>query len=184
MDAVFFDKALTFAALAHKGQTRKGTDIPYITHPYAVGMILCEQKCDTDSIIAGILHDVLEDTPVTEQEIRNLFGTEITAIVKACSEPDKSLPWEERKQHTITKIRSSSLQVKYVTCADKLHNFRSMQQDYERLGDKLWERFSRGYDQQKWYAQSVAGNLVYGVEKENYKNMFTELIKLTEEFFA
>ena len=72
MDMV--EKAIIFAAKAHKNQTRKGTDIPYITHPFAVGMILQKAKCSEEVIAAGILHDTLEDTETTFKDLTEVFG--------------------------------------------------------------------------------------------------------------
>ena len=73
--------AIIFAAKAHEGQRRKGTDIPYITHPFEVAQILMEAGCDETLIIAGLLHDTLEDTEVTAAEIEEQFGPEVLALV-------------------------------------------------------------------------------------------------------
>ena len=85
--------AIIFAAKAHEGQRRKGTDIPYITHPFEVAQILMEAGCDETLIIAGLLHDTLEDTEVTAAEIEEQFGPEVLALVDSDSE-DKSLSWD------------------------------------------------------------------------------------------
>ena len=92
--------AIIFAAKAHEGQRRKGTDIPYITHPFEVAQILMEAGCDETLIIAGLLHDPLEDTEVTAAEIEEQFGPEVLALVDSDSE-DKSLSWEDRKKPQI-----------------------------------------------------------------------------------
>jgi (p)ppGpp synthase/HD superfamily hydrolase len=80
-------KVIEFATLAHSGQYRKGTKIPYIVHPLAVGQILIEHGCSVQVVIAGILHDTLEDTRVTIGEINDLFGKEVADLVQAVSEP-------------------------------------------------------------------------------------------------
>ena len=82
--------ALQFAAKAHDGQYRKQSNIPYITHPMMVGVFLQDANCSVDAIIAGYLHDTLEDTDVTEDQIEKQFGSYVLELVKACSEPDKS----------------------------------------------------------------------------------------------
>jgi hypothetical protein len=165
------DKALTYAARVHSGQTRKGTVIPYITHPYAVGMILARNGCADHVVIAGILHDTVEDGifedgtveghKVTINDIDEYFGPEVAAIITGCSE-DKSLGWKERKQHTIDYLASASHGVKLVTCADKLHNITSMLDDYSKCGEALWNRFNAGRSDQEWYYRSLADALSEG----------------------
>ena len=85
------DLAIEVAAKAHQNQVRKGTDIPYITHPLAVGIILAKAGCSDEVIVAGILHDTLEDTPLTLDCIQETFGPRVASIVKGASEPDRSL---------------------------------------------------------------------------------------------
>jgi (p)ppGpp synthase/HD superfamily hydrolase len=155
------DLAIEFAAKAHEQQNRKGTDIPYISHPFAVGMILLQAKCKEEVIIAGILHDTLEDTKTTEGDIRNKFGEEVLRLVLGASEPVKSDTWEERKRHTLEFLQSADLAVRQVVCADKLHNLRSIRRDVDVLGDKVWSRFNRGYEDQKWYYTSLVESLGY-----------------------
>ena len=95
-------------------------------------------------VVAGILHDTVEDTSLTLDYIREKFGSGVAQIVQGCSEPDKSLPWEQRKQHTVEFLKTASLEVRAVTCADKLHNLLTIIADYELVGDNVWDRFSRG----------------------------------------
>lgn len=145
------EKAIIFAAKAHANQVRKGTDIPYITHPYAVGMLLQKAKCSEEVIAAGILHDTLEDTNTTYEDLVDTFGVRIANLVAAASENDKSLPWEARKQLTIEMLKNASIEEIQVAVADKLHNLRAIRADYSLFGEKLWERFNRGKREQHWY---------------------------------
>ena len=153
------EKALQVASLAHENQYRKRTTIPYITHPVAVGMLLMRAGYDDDLIAAGILHDTVEDTELTLEELKDIFGKRIAEIVTGCSEPDKSLSWEDRKKHTIEYLRTAPEEIRVVACADKLHNIRSIRSDYEQVGNKVWERFNRGEDQQKWYYSNIVESL-------------------------
>jgi (p)ppGpp synthase/HD superfamily hydrolase len=98
-------KAIDFAAKAHLGQVRKGTELPYITHPFNVGMILIQTGCPEGVCAAGFLHDTLEDTPVTREELSDQFGESIARLVESCSEPDKSMSWKARKEHTIHSLK-------------------------------------------------------------------------------
>jgi (p)ppGpp synthase/HD superfamily hydrolase len=155
------DKALQIAAMAHEGQYRKNTKIPYIVHPVAVGMILKKAGYREEMVAAGILHDTVEDTELTMADIERAFGTEIAAIVAGCSEPDKTLSWEERKEHTIAFLKTASEEIRVVACADKLHNVRSIVTDAEQNGDNVWTRFRRGKAQQEWYYRNVIESLGY-----------------------
>lgn len=149
------EKAMKFAAIKHEGQMRKGTNIPYIIHPFGVALILQKAKQRDEVIAAGLLHDTLEDTSTTEAELSEHFGEEVLRLVQAASEPDKSLSWEERKQHTILSLPHRSNEEIALIVADKLHNLRSIQEDVEREGDQVWSRFNRGKRDQSWYYMSI-----------------------------
>lgn len=153
--ANLLDKAIVFAAKAHANQTRKGTDIPYVTHPYAVGLYLLKAGCTEEVVAAGILHDTLEDTETTHEELAETFGVRVADLVKAASENDKSLPWEARKQHTIDKLKEAPLEEIQVIVADKLHNLRSIRDDLAVYGEDIWERFNRGKRDQHWYYAEI-----------------------------
>lgn len=162
MDWKLIDKALKFASITHMEDKRKGTDIPYISHPVAVSMMLLQAGYNDEVVVAGLLHDSLEDTPVTVEQIEENFGNHVKSIVEGCSELDKSLSWEERKRHTIEYLESAPNEIRWVTCADKLHNARSMYEDYQAHGENIWSRFKRGREQQEWYYTSIIESLSQG----------------------
>lgn len=134
--------ACEIAVKAHTGQNRKSKDLPYISHPMAVAILLARAGASDDVIIAGILHDTVEDAGLTLRNIEEQFGQEVAKIVEGCSEPDKSLPWEKRKEHTLEALKTASSGVWLVSCADKLNNVRDMASDYTNCKDSLWERFT------------------------------------------
>jgi (p)ppGpp synthase/HD superfamily hydrolase len=173
------EKALQTAAKAHEGQYRKGTDIPYITHPVAVGMMLMKAGYSDEMAAAGILHDTVEDTDLSLQEIERLFGSKVAEIVEGCSEPDKSLSWEERKVHTIEYLKTAPMEIRAVACADKLHNIRSIARDIEQFGPSVWERFKRGKEKQEWYYRQVIVSL--GTQSEF--ELLTELQQEVDRLF-
>ena len=175
------DQAIIFAAMAHKDQTRKSTDIPYITHPFAVGMLLQKAKCSDEVIVAGILHDTLEDTSTTYEELAEQFGSKIAQLVRSASEQDKSLPWEKRKQHTIESLKDANLEEIQVITADKLHNLKSIQDDLVYNGEKLWNRFNRGKQKQHWYYSSIVKELA--PRKKEFK-LIQELENIVKEVFG
>jgi (p)ppGpp synthase/HD superfamily hydrolase len=149
------DRAIEVAAWAHRNQVRKGTDIPYIAHPLAVGLMLARAGCSDEVVTAGILHDTVEDTALTVDDLRREFGEKVASIVEGCSEPDKSLGWEERKRHTLEYMRTAPWEVRAVSCADKLHNLRSIERAIEALGEEAWSRFKRGRADQGWYYRGM-----------------------------
>ncbi len=153
------ERAVEMASLAHGAQKRKGTEMPYLVHPCSVGLLLAGAGCPEDVVVAGLLHDTLEDTDLEPEAIRREFGDAVLAIVQGCSEPAKSVPWEERKRHTLHLLETASDEIRLVSCADKLHNVRSMGADRERLGEVVWTKFKRGREQQAWYYRGLVGAL-------------------------
>ena len=151
--------ALKTASKAHRDQVRKGTDIPYISHPVAVAMIIGRYTTDEDVIVAGILHDILEDVKpsiYSETDMRGDFGDKITDIVKDVSEdkvagePEK--PWIERKKGYLAHLDNlANVEPIIVSIADKIHNLTDMLDEYERVGDELWERFNAPKDDELWF---------------------------------
>ena len=148
------EEAIEVAAEAHQGQYRKGTRTPYITHPYAVGLILMEAGCPEAVIIAGILHDTVEDTDLTLEFIQERFGEYVADIVDGCSE-NKVLRWRARKTERIEALKSASPEICTVTCADKLHNLRTIISEYDVIGAAIWERFHGEFEDQAWYYHSI-----------------------------
>ncbi|ULT57698.1 HD domain-containing protein [Neobacillus drentensis] len=171
MDVI--EKALQIAAKAHVKQRRKGSDIPYIVHPVAVGMILMKAGYDETLIAAGILHDTVEDTDLSLQDIEQEFGFKIAEIVRGCSEPDKSLTWDLRKKHTIEYLKNAPSDIRAVACADKLHNVRSITNDYNQVGNEIWSKFNAGKEKQEWYYTHI-------VESLKYQNSFPLVEELEE----
>lgn len=151
-------KALEFAAKAHRTQERKGTDIPYIVHPMEAALILAQAGASDFLIAAALLHDTLEDTNTTEQELEDVFGETMVKFVRYMTKND-DLDWFENRQHSIEKLGTSSREEKMLFLADKLANLRSIAADYSEIGDHLWERFNQGCEDQKWYYANIAKRL-------------------------
>ena len=148
-------KAIDFATKVHEGQYRKGTDRPYIVHPMEVGKIVSTMTQDEEIISAAILHDTIEDTDVTYEDLKQEFGTRVADLVAAESE-DKSKTWIERKGHTLEHLKTASQAEKILTMADKLSNIRSMARDYLLVGEELWQRFNmKDKEKQAWYYTSM-----------------------------
>lgn len=177
--------AIRVALEAHKNQRRKGTEIPYVVHPIEVGIILGENGAAQDVIIAGMLHDTIEDTDLTLQNIRRMFGRHIAELVAGASESNRGVPgvtWEQRKQHTIDYLKTASEEVQMIACADKLSNMRSIFDDYKEIGEKLWDRFNAGYEKQKWYYTNLVESL-RPLSLDGYK-MYDELCDKVKSVFS
>ena len=178
------DLAIEWAVKAHQNQKRKGTNVPYITHPLAVGIILAKSGCSDEVIVAGILHDTVEDTDITLDDIRKKFGEKVAAIVEGASEPDKSLSWEERKSQTRNFLEGASLEVRFVSLADKLNNIMAIAADYADIGDEIWERFRRGRDAQKWHYQGLVQALRDDSAGEAYQALHSRFAQEVREVFG
>jgi (p)ppGpp synthase/HD superfamily hydrolase len=165
-------EAFRFAFSKHKGTKRKGLDTPYIAHPMDVATILMKNKASEDIIIAGILHDLIEDEGVSYNEIKEKFGNKVADLVIAVSEPeelkntkkDPRKTWKQRKSNTIERITKISFEVKFLSCADKLANIRDMYNDYSLLGEELWKKFNAPKEDQKWYYNSMLQSFSEGDE--------------------
>ena len=177
------EKAKIFAINAHMGQTRKSEpDKPMIIHPISVGMLLEEYGYDEAVVAAGYLHDVVEDTKYTIEDIKKEFGDEVANLVMSASEPDKSLSWEERKAHTIEETKKLPLRNKLVICADKINNLEDLMLKFQKSGKRDFSAFKRGEKQQKWYYTSVYESLISG-ENENLP-IFKRLKNVLDIVFA
>ncbi len=154
-----FQKALTLAAKLHRGQVRKGTNVPYISHPLAVAAIALEYGASEDEAIAAVLHDAIEDCggPAARNEIRCCFGNGVVEIVDGCTDAEvvPKPPWRERKEAYIAHIPQASHSVRLVSMADKLHNVQSILRDYRAHGEELWHRFRGGRDGTLWYYRAL-----------------------------
>ncbi|WP_283153818.1 HD domain-containing protein [Guptibacillus hwajinpoensis] len=178
------EKAVEIAALAHDGQYRKESTLPYLSHPITVGFYLMESGASEETIAAGILHDVIEDTSITYEMLKEEFGQVVANLVAACSEPDKQLEWEKRKEHTIEKVKQAPFSVKQITCADKLHNLTTIKKDYDQVGEQIWQRFNRGREKQKWYYESIYNSLLEGLSPhEAHFPLFSRLKTTIEDMF-
>lgn len=152
-------KAAVFAGKAHEGMLRKGSKIPYIYHPMEVALIVAQLTDDPEVIAAAYLHDVLEDTSVTPEEIQAEFGKRVLSFVEAESE-DKSLSWKERKANTVAHVKQASREVKILTLGDKLSNMRSTARDYMVIGDEIWQRFhEKNRESHRWYLSGILDGL-------------------------
>ena len=160
------DKAIIFATNAHSGSCRKGTNLPYIIHPMEVAAIVSTMTDDKAIISAAMLHDTVEDTDATIEDIRREFGDKVADLVSSESENKRdNLPssdtWKIRKQETVDRLKNeSSKEVKMIALGDKLSNIRAIWRDYATIGDKLWERFNQNDPHEiMWYYGAVAESL-------------------------
>ena len=165
IDTSFLDKALVFAIKAHSGVERRGKDLPYIVHPMEAVAIVATMTKDQEILAAAALHGVIEDTEYTEENIRKEFGERVANLVS--SETDlvvdgksESDSWKERKQYAIERLAKLDRDAKIVSLGDKLSNARAMLQDYEELGEELWDKFHVNDPKlHKWHYEGLRDSL-------------------------
>jgi (p)ppGpp synthase/HD superfamily hydrolase len=155
-------EAVRYAAEQHADQTRKGGDVPYLSHLLAVASLVLEDGGDEDQVIAGLLHDVAEDQGGEQRltEVRALFGERVERIVRACSDslvedPDAKEDWQLRKERAIGALADAPEFALTVVAADKLHNLRSTALDLDLRGDDVWTIFRTGREGFLWYNEQL-----------------------------
>lgn len=159
------DRAIVFAVHAHAGTERRGKGFPYIVHPMEAVEIVATMTPDQELLAAAALHDTVEDTDVTVEQIRAEFGERIAALV--ASESDTFEPgvseedsWHARKQAAIDRLAAASRDAKIVALGDKLSNMRAIARDYAVLGDKLWDLFhTKDPKDHEWHYRGLANAL-------------------------
>ena len=173
------ESAIINAMLWHDGQLRKGTNLPYIVHPLEVMNFLLQMGADKKLMIAGVLHDTVEDTEATLGDIEEIFGEEVADLVASHTEQDKSLPWKERKEIALEHLAKASKREQMLVLADKLSNIEAMARDFDELGDELWERFNKDREEQEWYyREAVKALSKLGKEPDvmNYYHRFVSAV--------
>jgi (p)ppGpp synthase/HD superfamily hydrolase len=159
--ADFVGRALAFALEKHAGQTRKGRDIPYVSHPVRVAGLVLEHGGDAAQVAIALLHDVIEDCGVSEAELEARFGPEVARAVGALSDvlegdtPDKKSPWRERKARFVARLADVDARARLVAACDKLDNLSAIVADLETEGPATLERFTGKPRQIRWYYEEV-----------------------------
>lgn len=168
-----FDRALALAHELHRDQLRKGTDVPYIVHLMSVASLVAEYGGSEDQVIAGLLHDAVEDqggTPTAER-IRAEFGEGVHRIVMGCTDsvtddPKVKAPWRERKEKYLAHVVGAPADMRLVSAADKVHNARTILADVRRGGLEVFTRFKGGREGTLWYYRGLVTNLRKGWSHE------------------
>ncbi len=165
LDTTLLDRAIVFAVHAHAGTERRGKGFPYIVHPMEAVEIVATMTRDQELLAAAALHDTVEDTDVTVEQIRTEFGDRIASLV--ASESDIVLDgcsveesWHARKQAAIDRLARASHDAKIVALGDKLSNMRAIARDYAEQGDKLWNLFhAKDPKEHEWHYRGLATSL-------------------------
>lgn len=165
IDTQLLDKAIMFAVRAHSGTERRGKGFPYIVHPLEAVEIVATITPDQELLAAAALHDTVEDTGVTVEQLRAEFGDRVASIV--ADESDRFTPgvseedsWHERKQAAIDRLARASREAKIVALGDKLSNMRAIARDYAVMGDKLWSIFhTTDPKEHEWHYRGLADSL-------------------------
>jgi len=161
-EAAFVGRALAFALERHAGQTRKGRDVPYASHPVRVAGLVLEHGGDAAQLAIALLHDVIEDCGVSDAELEARFGAEVARAVRALSDvlegdtPEQKAPWRERKTRFVARLGSIDARTRLVAACDKLDNLSELVADLETEGPATLERFSGKPRQLRWYYEEVS----------------------------
>ena len=159
LDTRLFDKAVAFALKAHSGTERRGKAYPYIIHPMEAVSIVATITNDPEMLAAAMLHDTVEDTEVTLEQIREQFGDRVADLVQHETAPlSEDAPWRTRKKAQLEQLALAPYDSKVVALGDKLSNMRALAADYKAIGDQLWKRFHapNGKEDIAWYYNSLA----------------------------
>ena len=188
------EQAIVLATILHQHQKRKMNDVPYIVHPYAVAFLLAHYSDDEDVIIAGLLHDTLEDVPqYTEEKLRAAFGERVCHIGKevteAYTEEEKEHPykrassWRARKEGYLRYLRDDSEEALLVAAADKIHNMRSFLDEFQIHGETVWEQFRTNREKMLWFytetTEIICSRLTHPIALE-LRKVFEEFKKQIE----
>ncbi len=186
LDTALLDRAIIFAVKAHAGTERRGKGFPYIVHPMEAVEIVATITPDQELLAAAALHDVVEDTDVSADELRREFGDRIAALVVAesdvfedgVSEEDS---WHARKKAAIDRLARAPYEAKIVAMGDKLSNMRAIARDYAVKGDSLWNIFhAKDPKDHEWHYRGLADSLSDLKDTFAYK----EFVSLIDQVFS
>lgn len=162
LDTGLLDRAITFSVKAHAGTERRGKGYPYIVHPVEAMAITATMTSDQELLAAAVLHDTIEDTCVTLEQIREQFGERVAALVEAETDVRQEglsdeESWRTRKRMTLERLTKAPREVKMVAIGDKLSNMRAIARDYTTLGEAFWDLFHvKEKSAQAWYYTGLA----------------------------
>lgn len=165
IDTSLLDRAIIFAVRAHAGTERRGKGFPYIVHPMEAVSIAATITPDQEILAAAALHDTVEDTDVTVDQIRSEFGERIASLVAAETDvmmegKPENETWHERKQAAIDRLAKVPYDAKIVAMGDKLSNMRAIARDYAIQGDALWNLFHVNDPREhEWHYRGLADAL-------------------------
>ena len=186
IDSTLLDKAIIFAVNAHHNTERRGKGFPYIVHPMEAVEIVATITPDQELLAAAALHDTIEDTEVTVEDIRREFGDRIAELVHAESDQftdgiSEEDSWHDRKRAAIERLAAASHDAKIVAMGDKLSNMRAIARDYAVKGDDLWRIFHvKDKASHEWHYRGLAASLAELSDTFAYQ----EFVMLIEKVFG
>lgn len=176
------ERALNFAIRAHAGQTRRcEPDRPSVFHPVIVGKLLKYYGFDDRVVAAGYLHDVVEDTEYTLDDISRLFGGEIYSLIATATEPDRNSPWEVRKRHSVKLAKDLPERNKAIICADKISNLEDLYIYFGKIGFKDFSKFHGDLREQQLYYQGIYESLASDWDHPMLDRLYNDIIKVFYE---
>lgn len=175
MQMNLIEKAARIAVEAHDGQKRKNDGSPYIVHPFMVASQVIKHGFKDEVIAAALVHDVLEDTGVSEEQLRQELGDKIVEMVKNVTYRE-DLEWKEKREDYNKRVIEGSEGAKAISVADKIHNLTNLLESYEEMGPALWDKFNRGREEKLWSEETLLEGLKE-VWKHPLLNEYEELVE-------
>jgi (p)ppGpp synthase/HD superfamily hydrolase len=175
------EQAIRAAGVLHKDQVRKGkVPFPYVTHPFAVACIIADYTDNENIIIAGLLHDTIEDTEYTLTELEEDFGYTVCAIVKEVTAPSSEENWKEKHTEYVAQLKNASDEALVVAAADKIHNIRSIIEEYYNDRARFQKDFGGTENERLMVYQSIGNILNSRLQNEivhEFNHVFDEYKK-------
>ena len=197
LDTELLDRAIVFAVRAHAGTERRGKGYPYVVHPLEAVAIVATMTSDQELLAAAALHDTVEDTDVTLEQIRAVFGDRVAALVADDTDripgqagngvpagpglPSEEETWHARKRAAIDRLSKAGREAKMVALGDKLSNMRAIARDHAVQGDALWNLFhTKDRRDHEWHYRGLAEAL----QELGGTFAYQEFVTLVDQVFA
>ncbi len=178
------EKAIRAASVLHQGQVRKGeAHLPYITHVFAVAMIVADYSAEENVIIAALLHDTLEDTGYTAEELEEDFGKEVKELVETVSEHDDGQSWLANRRQYVKQVKKGLLEAVIIAAADKIHNMRSLVDEYYNDHARYMKDFGQQLEERVLVYQDLS-NVINSRLKSDIVHEFNHVFSEYKNFIA
>ena len=177
------ERALSFITRAYDGKVRRESKLPAVVHSMIVGDLLKSYGFDDEEVAAGYLHDIVEETDYTIDDIARLFGGKIASLVMTATDADKSLPWKARKTQKIKNSKDLPISNKAIIIADRIANLEEKKISYLKTGYVDFSLYHGNFEDQRWYNECMLGSLETGPINPEIDAMLDRLALSIQKLF-